>query len=158
MAIAADRTPPEPAARSAARSATGERTGPAGHTLRALATVHTAAVFGQPVFAGVYLSGDYDALNWHAAGADAVTTLGYLQLIAALVLWARLRRGWPAAATLAVAAAETAQYFAGLDGALWLHLPLGVATIAATVVLTIALWRTPLPARRRPAPTEDDRA
>ncbi|MFF2747430.1 hypothetical protein ACFVVA_18010 [Kitasatospora sp. NPDC058048] len=156
MAIAADRTPPEPKARSAA----GERTGPAGRTLRALAAAHTAAVFGQPVFAGVYLSGDYDALTWHATGANVVTSLGYLQLIAALVVWIRLRRGWPAAATLAVVAAETVQYFAGRDGALWLHLPLGVATIAATVVLTIALWRTPLPARlaaRRPARREDDR-
>ncbi|MFE7526384.1 hypothetical protein ACFU7Y_11735 [Kitasatospora sp. NPDC057542] len=153
MAIAADRTPPEPEA----RSATGERTGPAGRTLRALAAAHTTAVFGQPVFAGVYLSGDYDALTWHATGANAVTSLGYVQLIAALVLWIRLRRAWPLAATLAVVAAETVQYFAGLDGALWLHLPLGVATITATVVLTIALWRTPLPPRR-PTRSEDDRA
>ncbi|MFJ6621999.1 hypothetical protein ACIQOW_31025 [Kitasatospora sp. NPDC091335] len=155
MAIAAPRTPPEPEARSAA----GERTGPAGRTLRALAAAHTAVLFGQPVFAGVYLSGDFDALGWHAAGADAVTTLGYLQLIAALVLWLRLRRAWPLAASLAVAAAETVQYFAGLGGALWLHLPLGVATIAGTVVLTTALWRTPLPARRTaPAREGDDRA
>ncbi|WP_224281857.1 hypothetical protein [Streptomyces sp. LS1784] len=153
MAIAADRTPPEPEA----RSATGERTGPAGRTLRALAAAHTTAVFGQPVFAGVYLSGDYDALTWHATGANAVTSLGYVQLIAALVLWIRLRRAWPLTATLAVVAAETVQYFAGLDGALWLHLPLGVATITATVVLTIALWRTPLPPRR-PTRSEDDRA
>ncbi|MFJ9444455.1 hypothetical protein ACIRRH_21630 [Kitasatospora sp. NPDC101235] len=153
MAIAADRTPPQPQA----RSATGERTGPAGRTLRALATAHTTAVFGQPVFAGVYLSGDYDALGWHATGANAVTSLGYVQLIAALVLWIRLRRAWPLTATLAVVAAETVQYFAGLDGALWLHLPLGVATITATVVLTIALWRTPMPPRR-PTRREDDRA
>ncbi|MFJ6381105.1 hypothetical protein ACIQI7_14035 [Kitasatospora sp. NPDC092039] len=153
MAIAAHRTPPE----SAARSAAGERTGPAGRTLRALAAAHTVALFGQPVFAGVYLSGDYDALGWHAVGADTVTSLGYLQLVAALVCRVRLRRSWPLVGALAVAVAETVQYFAGLGGALWLHLPLGVATIAATVVLTIALWRTPL-SPRRGARREDDRA
>ncbi|MFF4922625.1 hypothetical protein ACFY4B_18760 [Kitasatospora sp. NPDC001261] len=166
MATAAHQTPPEPEARSAAGERTGpragtgpgERTGPAGRTLRAVAAVHTAAAFGQPVFAGVYLSGDYDALGWHTVGANAVTALGYLQLVAALVVWIRLRRSWPAAATLAAVAAETAQYVAGTEGALWLHLPLGVATIAGLAVLTIALWRTPLPPRRPLRREDDDRA
>ena len=43
------------------------------------------------------------------------------------------------------------QYFAGLDGALWLHIPLGVMTVAALVVLFIAVWRQPL-LRRGGAP------
>ncbi|KDN20107.1 hypothetical protein DV20_21705 [Amycolatopsis rifamycinica] len=101
------------------------------------------AIAGQPVFAGVYLSGDYDGLRLHATGADVVTSLGYLQLIAAIVVWARLRRAWPFLATAAVVAAETVQYFAGLDGALWLHLPLGVLTVAGLVTLVVALWRRP---------------
>ncbi|MFD8751036.1 hypothetical protein ACFV0O_08640 [Kitasatospora sp. NPDC059577] len=153
MAIAADRSRPG----TPARSATGERTGPAGWTLRALVTAHTVAVSGQPVFAGVYLSGDFDGLGWHAAGADAVTSLGYLQLIAAVVVRVRLRRSWPLLATLAVVAAETVQYVAGLRGALWLHLPLGVATVTGIVVLAVALWRTPLPPRtpkRRTGPEQ----
>ncbi|MFD8706428.1 hypothetical protein ACFV1W_28135 [Kitasatospora sp. NPDC059648] len=141
MAIAAGRPRPDTAARSEA----GTRTGPAGWVLRALAAAHLAAVFGQPVFAGVYLSGDFDALRWHELGANTTTSLGYAQLIAAGVVWARARRSWPLTATLAVVAAETVQYFAGLDGALWLHLPLGVATIAGLVVLTAALWRRPFP-------------
>ena len=37
--------------------------------------------------------------------------------------------------------AETVQYFAGLDGALWLHVPLGVLTVAGLVVQFIAVWR-----------------
>ncbi|MQY36997.1 hypothetical protein SRB17_49990 [Streptomyces sp. RB17] len=117
--------------------------------LRAVVSVHTVAIFGQPVFAGVYLSGDYDALRWHATGADVVTSLGGVQLIAAVVVWVRLRRAWPFVATLALVAAETVQYFAGMDGALWLHLPLGVLTIVALAVLFIAVWRQPL---RRPQP------
>ncbi|MFC9688255.1 hypothetical protein ACFTSF_06910 [Kribbella sp. NPDC056951] len=116
---------------------------------RAVVTVHVVAIFGQPVFAGVYLSGDYDGLRWHSLGADTVTSIGYLQLIVAIVVWVRLRRAWPFIGTAALVAAETIQYFAGLDGALWLHLPLGVLTIAALVVLFVAVWRQPL--RQEPA-------
>ena len=111
-----------------------------------MASLHLVAIAGQPVFAGVYLSGDYDGLRLHATGADVVTSLGYVQLIAAIVVWVRLRRAWPFLATAAVAAAETVQYFAGLDGALWLHLPLGVLTVAGLVTLVVALWRRPLEA------------
>ncbi|MEU9888795.1 hypothetical protein [Sphaerisporangium sp. NPDC051011] len=110
------------------------------------------AIAGQPVFAGVYLSGDYDGLRWHAAGADIVTSIGYLQVIAAIMLWVRLRRLWPFLATLALVAAETVQYFAGMDGALWLHIPLGVTTVAALAVLFIAVWRRPLLRRTQPPP------
>lgn len=114
--------------------------------LRAVTGAHVVVIAGQPVFAGVYLSGDYDGLRLHATGADVVTSIAYAQLIVAIVVWVRLRRAWPFFATTAVAAAETVQYFAGLDGALWLHLPLGVLTIAGLVVLAVAVWRRPLEA------------
>ncbi|OXM60541.1 hypothetical protein [Amycolatopsis vastitatis] len=122
------------------------KTKPSGWVLRAVTGAHVVAITGQPVFAGVYLSGDYDGLRLHSAGADVVTSLGYAQLIVAIVVWVRLRRAGPFLATAAVAAAETVQYFAGLDGALWLHLPLGVLTIAGLVVLAVAVWRTSLEA------------
>ncbi|WP_229786955.1 hypothetical protein [Actinokineospora fastidiosa] len=107
-------------------------------------SAHVVAAVGQPVFAGVYLTGDFDGLRWHAVGADVVTSIGLLQLVAAIAVWARLRRAWPFLTTSAVVVAETAQYFAGLNGALWLHVPLGVMTIAALVVQFIAVWRNPL--------------
>lgn len=116
------------------------RTTPTGWTLRAVVSAHVVAIVGQPVFAGAYLTGDFDGLRWHAVGADVVTSIGYLQVIVAIVVWIRLRRVWPFLATMAVVAAETAQYFAGLDGALWLHIPLGVMTVVALVVLFIAVW------------------
>jgi hypothetical protein len=125
------------------------RTSPAGWVLRAVTTAHVVAIAGQPVFAGVYLSGDYDGLRLHAAGADVVSSVAYLQVIVTIVVWARLRTAWPFFVTVPLVAAETVQYFAGLDGALWLHLPLGVLTIAALVVLVVAVWRQPL--RRREA-------
>jgi hypothetical protein len=114
-----------------------------GWATRSSSAAHLVAIAGQPVFAGVYLSGDYDGLRLHGTGADVVTSLGYLQLVVAVVVRVRLRRAWPLLATTAVAGAETVQYFAGLDGALWLHLPLGVLTVAALVVLVVALWRRP---------------
>ncbi|WP_370949621.1 hypothetical protein AB5J62_19285 [Amycolatopsis sp. cg5] len=114
------------------------------HVMRALVSAHLVAILAQPVFAGVYLSGDFDGLSWHEIGANVVTSIGYLQLIAAIVTWVRTRRAWPFAATLAVATAETVQYFAGLDGVLWLHFPLGVLTIAGLVVLFVAVWRQPI--------------
>ncbi|MDX3099220.1 hypothetical protein ACIBO5_54400 [Nonomuraea angiospora] len=115
--------------------------------LRAVVSAHVVAIVGQPVFAGVYLTGDFDGLRWHAIGADVVTSIGYLQVIVAIVVWIRLRQIWPFLATAAVVAAETVQYFAGLDGALWLHIPLGVMTVVGLVVLFIAVWSRPLPRR-----------
>ncbi|MFF0436572.1 hypothetical protein ACFYU9_30695 [Streptomyces sp. NPDC004327] len=111
---------------------------------RAAVTAHVVAVFGQPVFAGVYLSGDFDGLGMHAAGADAVTSLCLVQLVVAVVLWVRLRRAWPFLGTLALAVAETVQYVAGTAGALWLHIPLGVFTIVAAALLFVAVWARPL--------------
>jgi hypothetical protein len=115
-----------------------------GWVLRGVVSAHLLAAVGQPVFAGVYLSGDFDGLRMHAVGADIVTSLGYLQVVAAAVVWVRLRQVWPFVASLGVVAAETVQYFAGQDGALWLHLPLGVMTVAAVVVLFISVWRQPV--------------
>ncbi|MFI5586053.1 hypothetical protein ACIA5G_13525 [Amycolatopsis sp. NPDC051758] len=120
------------------------RTSPAGWVLRAVAGAHVVVIAGQPVFAGVYLSGDYDSLRLHALGADVVSFVAYLQFVVTIVVWVRLRRAWPFLATAALVAAETAQYFAGLGGALWLHLPLGVVTIVALVVFVVAVWRRPL--------------
>ncbi|MEV4171349.1 hypothetical protein [Nonomuraea sp. NPDC049709] len=121
-----------------------QRTKRSGWTLRAVVSAHVVAIAGQPVFAGVYLTGDHDGLRWHALGADVVTSIGYLQVIVAITFWVRLRQAWPFLTTMAVVAAETVQYFAGLDGALWLHIPLGVTTVAALVVQFIAVWRRPL--------------
>ncbi|MEQ7125182.1 hypothetical protein ABN034_11740 [Actinopolymorpha sp. B11F2] len=108
---------------------------------RMIVSVHALAIFGQPVFAGGYLSGDYDMLWPHRWGADVVFSLGFVQLVTALVLW--LLRGpvWLLIASLLIAAGETGQYFAGLAGALDLHVPLGVALVTAIVLTTVAVWR-----------------
>jgi hypothetical protein len=147
MATAADMAHPTPATtppRTPATPATTASMGWTGWALRVVVSAHVVAIAGQPVFAGVYLTGDYDSLRWHAIGADVLTSIGYLQVIAAIVVWVRLRQAGPFLATAAVVAAETVQYFAGLEGALWLHIPLGVMTVVALVVQFIAVWRRPL--------------
>lgn len=133
---------------SDAGSALGYRTTPIGWVLRALVSAHLLAAVGQPVLAGVYLTGDFDALRWHAIGANLVSSIGYLQLAAGVAGWVRLRLAWPLWTTLVVVAAETVQYVAGSDGALWLHIPLGVMVVTAVVVQFLAAWRQPL--RREP--------
>jgi hypothetical protein len=132
-----------------APSDAAHRTRPAWWVLRAVVSAHVVAIVDQPVFAGVYLSGDYDGLRLHEVGANVVTSIGYLQLIVAIVVWVRLRQVRPFLATLAVVVAETVQYFAGMEGALWLHLPLGVLTVTGLVVQFIAVWRWPLPGRAK---------
>lgn len=141
-------------ARSAAPPDAEARTAVSGWVLRAIVTAHLIAGFAQPVFAGVYLSGDFDGLSWHVVGADVTSYLGTAQIAAAVAVWIRVRRAWPFAASLALNVGEGAQYFAGLDGALWLHLPLGVAVVAGIAGVFAAVWAQPLP-RRRKAGSDD---
>lgn len=117
------------------------RTGRALLVNRVLVTGHTVAVIGQPVFAGGYLGGDYDMLWLHRWGADVVAYLGFAQVLAAMVLWLTRGPRWLFVVSVLVVAGETAQYFAGLAGALDLHIPLGVALVTAMVLTTVAVWR-----------------
>ncbi|MEU6661955.1 hypothetical protein [Streptomyces sp. NPDC046821] len=105
------------------------------------------AAFGQPVFAGVYLSGEIDGLNWHAQGANLVYTLGLLQAAVGIAASRRMRRQWPTVVSVVILLAETGQYVAGSAGLLWMHLPLGVMLIASLTVLAVAVWIRPLPNR-----------
>ncbi|GAA0520317.1 hypothetical protein [Saccharopolyspora thermophila] len=117
------------------------RARPALLVLRLVATAHAVAIFAQPVFAGVFLSGDYDMLHAHAVGADVVYSLGLVQLAAALVLWALRGARWPSGVALLIVLGETAQYSAGMAGDLDLHIPLGVALVALTFGTLVAQWR-----------------
>lgn len=112
--------------------------------LRVIVTAHAVAVFGEAVFAGRYMSGDYDMLGVHATVADVVTALGLVQLACAAVLWWRGGVRWPTWVSVLVVLGGIGQYLAGQAGALDLHVPLGVGLAILTSVLLVALWR-PLP-------------
>jgi len=131
-----------------------------GRLLSATVTVHAVVAFAQPVFAGVYLTGSMRGLELHARGADAVFTIGVVQLALAVAISVRHRSAWHAVASALITAAETLQYLAGESGTLWMHFPLGVAIVAALALY--AAWAQPwptCPARadqqpRRPARAE----
>ncbi|MEU5871080.1 hypothetical protein AB0A73_05895 [Glycomyces sp. NPDC047369] len=143
-----------PVAAPAPPGPAGERTAASGWVLRGLSTAYLLAGFAQPAFAGVYLSGDFDGLAWHARGADLVSYIAIAHLIAAITVWRRVRRTWPLWTSLALVLGVTAQYFAGLWGALWLHFPLGVALVAGIAGMFAAVWRRPLPRRRKEVRTD----
>ncbi|WP_335987846.1 hypothetical protein [Glycomyces sp. MUSA5-2] len=138
-----------PAAAPATPEPPAERTAASGWVLRGVSTAYLVAGFAQPVFAGVYLSGDFDGLAWHMRGADLVSYIAIAHLVTAGVVWARARRAWPFWASLALVTGVTAQYFAGMWGELWLHFPLGVALVAGIAGMFAAVWRRPLPRRRK---------
>ncbi|MEU5153427.1 hypothetical protein [Glycomyces sp. NPDC021274] len=144
LTLAGDDAPPE----------SPERTAASGWVLRAAATLLLIGGFGQPAFAGVYLSGEFDGLTWHVLGADLVSYLSIAQLGAAVAVWIRVRRAWPFWSALALTTGVFAQYLAGMEGALWLHLPLGVALIAGIAVTFAALWMRPLPRRVKAVRTD----
>nr|WP_274636596.1 hypothetical protein [Microbacterium bovistercoris] len=130
--------------RITAASVVERRTDVSGWVFRGVASAHMVALIGQPVFAGIFLSGEHGGLGLHLIGANLTTAIGYLQVIVAIVVLVRLGRRWPFASSLAIAVAETAQYYAGIHIGPWLHVPLGVLIVAAVALQLAAAWRLPL--------------
>jgi hypothetical protein len=110
--------------------------------LRIVAVVHAFFVVLQPMLAGIYLSGDVDAIDVHAINADIVGGLGVLQLIAAIVfVWKGKGRSWALWGALGIVLAEQAQIPLGLLGLVAIHLPLGVSIVSMQILLTVWLCR-----------------
>lgn len=110
-------------------------------TVQALAVLHSLAAIGQPTLAGMYLDGDVDALTAHEINSMVVGVLGIAQLVAAIVyVWAGRGRTWPLWGSLGVVLAEQAQTGLGYEGAVAIHIPLGVSVIAMQILLTVWLF------------------
>lgn len=98
--------------------------------------VHAAMAVAQPVSAGLYLSGDLDAISLHSTIGGTLIFVGFLGMVAATLHWWPGRGPvWPAAATLVLLVAEVTQVSVGFSRTLGLHIPLGVAVVGVTVVL-----------------------
>ncbi|HEY0450341.1 hypothetical protein [Actinophytocola sp.] len=111
-------------------------------TLRVLAVLHALSVLAQPTFAGLYLSGDVDALGLHSLNSNLVAVLGLCQLVAAIVFgWRGRGRWWPLYASIAVLLAETLQTELGYVRMIAIHVPLGVSVVAGQILLTVWLFR-----------------
>ena len=116
--------------------------------LRAVVTLFLLAVLAQPVLAGLYLSGEFDALAVHGAIAGVVILLAMV-LIGTALLFCTAGRGrfWPLPVAVATFLAAGLQTGFGYARQLGLHVPLGVVIVTVAVLLAAAVWR---PAMRRP--------
>lgn len=117
-------------------------------SLRSIALVVAVLVFLQPVFAGLFVTGDVGMLRLHSTTAGFITVMAFVQVIAATLLW-RPGRGavWPIWVALAFFVGAEAQGAFGYARAIGMHIPLGVLMFGASVVMVIATWS---PTLRRP--------
>jgi hypothetical protein len=113
--------------------------------LRTIAVGHCGVIAAQPVFAGIFLTGDVDAIAVHEMNSHLVSLLGWSQIIAALVYATRGRGRWsPMWFSLALALAEETQKVFGYLRLADLHIPVGVSLITIQVLFTVWLFRPDL--------------
>lgn len=119
--------------------------------LRAVVTLFLLAVLAQPVLAGLFLSGEVDAIGAHAVNAALVILLTMAMRAAALLFWTAGRgRFWPLPVAVVAFLTVGFQTGSGYARQLALHVPLGVAIVTAAVLLAIAVWRPVMRQPRRP--------
>lgn len=118
-------------------------------TLRFLLTGHLVAVLGQPVLAGLFLTGDVDAIEVHGL-VGSLLALVAMSLVAGALAYVVGGRGrlWVLPVTVLLFFAEGFQIGLGYSRALQVHVPLGVAIVVTAVLLAAWVW-TPSAARPR---------
>lgn len=119
-------------------------------TWRVWMLLYLASALAQPVLAGAYLEGDYDAIGLHGINGAALLSLmalgaGVLALGCALT--ARSAR-WPLPVVAVLFVAQGIQIGMGYSRALLVHVPLGVGIIVLVAGLTLWVWSPRLPAGR----------
>lgn len=122
--------------------------------LRVVAALHAVVLIFQPLFAGLYLDGDLDAIGTHGTNAHIVQVVCLVQVVAAgLYAWPGGGRLWPLAASAVLWFAEGTQIGMGYGRVLFAHVLLGASLVAAQVLFTVWVWRKGArkPRRRRRA-------
>lgn len=109
--------------------------------LRVTALLVAAGVLLQAILAGSFVTGDVGLLELHSANAGVVTTLAFLQLVAAILLW-RPGRGvvWPIWASVASFVLVETQAGFGYARQIELHIPMGVLLFGVTVGLLVGVF------------------
>ena len=117
--------------------------------LRIVTLVFVLAVLAQPVLAGLFLTGDVDAIAVHGTIG---TLLGVLALVVIAVALAYVVAGrgtlWVLPVSVLLFLAAGFQIAAGYARQLELHIPLGVVIVTTSVLLAGWAW-SPLAARAR---------
>jgi hypothetical protein len=116
--------------------------------LRTVLTVHLVAVLAQPVLAGLFLTGDVDAITVHGTIGTFVVLFG-LVVVAATIAYVLGGRGrlWVLPVAVVLFLAEGFQVGMGYSRQLQIHVPLGVAIVTTAVLLAVWVWS---PSARRP--------
>lgn len=108
--------------------------------LRVTATVHLVLVLAQPVLAGLFLTGNVDAINVHA-GVAGVLGITALALVGAAIAYVVCRgRLWVLPVMVAQFLAIGLQMALGFTRALGGHVPLGVAITSVSVLVAVWVW------------------
>jgi hypothetical protein len=112
-------------------------------------TVNLLAVLAQPVLAGLFLTGDVDAIGVHGVIGSL---LGVIELVVIVIAFAYVLGGrgrlWVLPVAVLLFLAVGFQIAAGYARELELHVPLGVTIVVASVLLAGWVW-TPSAARPR---------
>jgi hypothetical protein len=105
--------------------------------LRIVAVLHLLVFFLQPVLAGIYLNGDFDAIGLHELNAQIVTGMVFFQLVAAIVYAAGGGgRLWPIWFSLGLALLEETQKGLGYERLVAFHIPLGILLLMTQLFFT----------------------
>lgn len=117
--------------------------------LRSLVTVHLVAVLFQPILAGMFLTGDVDAIAVHGTIGSLLAAVDIL-VIGATLLYVLSGRGklWVLPVSVALFLAVGLQIGMGYARQLSLHIPLGVAIVVGSVLMMVWVW-SPSAARPR---------
>ncbi|OLF18421.1 hypothetical protein BU204_05470 [Actinophytocola xanthii] len=117
-------------------------------SLRITVTVYLVMVLAQPVLAGLFLTGNVDAIAVHGVVGSTLSALGLVLVAATAVYLVRRGRLWVLPAVVLLFLAAGLQTGLGYSRVLQVHIPLGVAVTTATVVLAVWVW-SPSAARPR---------
>lgn len=110
---------------------------------------YAALAVGQPILAGSYLSGNFDAISTHGRNGGLLMVATMVTFVTALAHWLAGGRGWPVPTLVVLFLATGFQLGFGYERMLLVHLPLGVAIVGAVVAMAVWSW-TPGSLRRRP--------
>lgn len=110
--------------------------------------MHLVLVLVEPVLAGMFLTGDVDAITVHGAIGSALAAVELVLIAATLAYVARRGRLWALPVVVLLFFAVGLQIGMGYSRVLQVHVPLGVAIVTAAVLLTIWVW-SPSAARPR---------
>ena len=115
-----------------------------------VAVFQAVVIFDQAVFAGQFLSGEFDALARHRQNATNAGLATIAMVVAAILLrWPGRGPSWPIFACAGLFGLIALQIAMGYARVLTLHVPLGVSIITASLFVLVKLWR---PVLTRPAP------